>query len=176
MAAVLPITSPAAAEAARGVYTPTSITRNFSHLLVELAAFIEAERDIEEVDIWDPAFMGWLRDAEHARKQVTRRLRALRGSVRHRREDGPLLQMARRIEAMIATEEPGAFLAQYRDLQHDRAGFRCPTESAVAQRVNRLLATGLSRIDELVALACFADEAPEIEPASGTGLPDLLPG
>ena len=80
------------------------------------------------------------------------------------------------IDAMIATEEPGAFLARYHHLQHDRSGFRCPGNGAVAQRVNLLLAAGLSRIDDLVTLGCFADEAPEVEPAPETSLPDLLAG
>lgn len=174
MANPLPSMGAAAREAPLSVYTPTPITRGFSRLLVDLAAFIEAERDIEDVDIWDPAFMGWVRDAEHARQQVRGRLRALRGTVLHRREDGPLLRMARLIEAMIATEELGAFLARYHHLQRDRSAFRCPGNGAVAQRVNQLLAAGLSRIDDLVTLGCFADEA--AEPAPETDLPDLIAG
>ena len=159
MATALPITPVAGAEDARGVYTPTPITRGFSRLLVELAALIEAERDIEDVDIWDPAFVGWLRAAEHALARVKNRLRLLCATGVQRRGDGPLQRMAGLIGAMIATDEPGMFLARYQELRRDRSSLRCPGDGAVARRVNRLLATGLSRIDELAGLSCFVDES-----------------
>ena len=165
MATALPITPLVVTEVVRSVYTPTPVTRGFSRLLVELAALIEAERDFEDADIWDPAFVGWLSAAEHALARVKDRLRLLRATGLRRREDRPLHRMADMINTMIMTEEPGVFLAHYHELRQDRSGLRCPGDGAVALRVNRLLATGLSRIDELAGLSCFIDEFVAVPPS-----------
>ncbi len=62
------------------VFRHTLTSRLFSRLLADLSSLIENERDIEHVDVFDPAFSGWLTDAEQAHASVTSGLRSLLGS------------------------------------------------------------------------------------------------
>src|SRR5690606_33900549 len=62
--------TPARANEDVSVYIPTLISKLFSTLLGTLAVAIEADRDIEHVDVFDPAFDGWLKDAERAWDKV----------------------------------------------------------------------------------------------------------
>ena len=50
---------------------PTPLATAFAALLPALVRHIEAEREIEDVDIRGPAFRNWLTDAEEAFITVT---------------------------------------------------------------------------------------------------------
>ena len=94
------------AHEATGAFHPTPISAAFSDLLVALARHAEAERDIEDVDIWDPAFRTWLTDAEEAFTAVTTLISTIYDQEPARAEDTPLQRMTRFIDAMIGSERP----------------------------------------------------------------------
>lgn len=148
-----------AAEAA-DVFTPTPASASFSALLVALSALIEAERDIEDVDIWDPAFSRWLRDAELAQERVVAGLRQVREAELQRAEDRPLQRLAMLIDAMMGCEDPDGFARLHRLIPANAALFRCDGDSAAARRVNHMLLTGLARIEDLAGLDTYADRSP----------------
>lgn len=92
-------------------FTHTPISALFSRLLGAMAVHIEAERDIQHVDVWDPAFRDWLTEAEEALTAVTTLLREIRDHQTARQADVPLMRMAIIIDAMLGAEEPGEFIA-----------------------------------------------------------------
>lgn len=151
-----------------GTYTPTPVSAGFSALLVALSAMIEAERDIEDVDVFDPAFANWLRDAERAQDRVVDCLRMVREAELQRAEDRPLQRLAMLIDAVISSEEPGEFTRLHRLVPSHAALFRCAGNSAVARRVDHMLLAGLARIDDLAMLDTYANCPPHEDP-------DILP-
>jgi len=143
-------------------FTPTPISSAFSMLLVALARHIEADRDIEDVDIWDPAFRPWLTAAEDALGEVMRLIHCIRGQEPIRLEDRPLLRMTLLIDAMIGSDDPGEFVRLHRLLPRFETLFRCSGATATARRVDRMLVTARTRIDELASLDTY-DDAPTPE-------------
>lgn len=148
-------------------YTPSTISTAFSALLGALAQHVEAERDIEDVDIWNPAFRNWLTDAEEAHAKVARLLSDIRKMEILRAEDKPLMRMAMLLDHMACSEEPDAFWT-FRPLlmQFDEL-FRCAGENPVAARVNRMLISARNRIDEMATLDLYA-------PTEGRALPHQI--
>lgn len=148
-------------------YKPSAISTTFSALLGALARHVEAERDIKDVDIWDPAFRNWLTDAEEAHATVARTLSDIRATEIARAEDKPLMRMAMLLDHMTCSEEPGAFWTFRPLLMRFDSLFRCPGEDPVAVRVNRMLISARARIDEMAALDLYA-------PAEGQALPQEI--
>ena len=148
------------------VFSHTLISHNFSHLLGELAVLIEEERDIEHVDVFDPAFSGWLKDAELAHEAVTSRLLSVLESPIQRDEDRALQRVAFGLHALMQSEELGEFTRIYNVLQSFPAAFICAGPSAVARRVTVMLTSMRLRMDDLTSLTAYSDEfdiAPEPE-------------
>lgn len=139
-------------------YTPTPISSAFSQLLGALARHIEADRDIETVDIWNTAFSGWLRCAEEAHTDVVGLLSLIRREVILRSEDRPLQRMAMLIDAMIGSETPGEFKRLHGLLPRFENLFRCGGTGVVAQRIDRMLLTALERINEMATLDTYDDD------------------
>lgn len=81
----------------------------FAALLDALSRHALAERDIEHVDVWDPAFRHWLTEAEEVFTEVTTLLSRIRRAEFVRAEDLPLQRLAAVIDAMTGSEEPGTF-------------------------------------------------------------------
>jgi len=155
MAVDTPIIATASPEGER--FTPTPISSAFSMLLVALARHIEADRDIENVDHWDPAFRQWLTAAEDALDAVMRLIHSIRREDPIRFEDRPLLRMTLLIDAMICSDDPREFMRLHHLLPRFEPLFRCPGETATTRRVDRMLVTARTRIDELATLDAYGD-------------------
>lgn len=154
------------------VFRHTATSRLFSRLLADLSALIENERDIEHVDLFDPAFSGWLRAAEQAHESVSSGLLSLLDSPVQRAEDRALQRMAFGLHALLKSEEPGEFKRIYDLIQRFPAAFICPGPSAFARRSTVMLATLRLRMTDLLSLTAFNDAydiAPDAE------LPDSVP-
>ncbi|SEO37730.1 hypothetical protein SAMN04489859_10834 [Paracoccus alcaliphilus] len=89
-----------------GSFTDTVITNSFSRLLDALASLIGAERDIADVDVWDPAYRPWLTDAEHAHQLVTDLLRVISDTHPQHAVDLPLIRMSSAIHMLLGSEAP----------------------------------------------------------------------
>lgn len=142
-------------------YCPTPISTAFSCLLVALARHAEAERDIEDVDIWDPAFRNWLTDAEEAFTLVTTLITQIGNAEPARPHDVPLHRMAMFIDLMVGSEEPGEFQRLHQLVPRFQDAIRCTDGSASARRVNHMLLTAGLRLDELAGLISYEDLLPE---------------
>lgn len=138
--------------------TPTLISSAFSSLLSALARHIEADRDIETVDIWNTAFSGWLRTAEEAHTEVAGLLALIRREAIVRVEDRPLQRMAMLIDAMIGSETPGEFKRLHGLLPRFESLFRCRGTGVVAQRIDRMLLTAQDRIQEMATLDTYDND------------------
>lgn len=140
-------------------YNPTPIAVAFSALMVALPVHIEAEREIEDVDVWDPAFSNWLTDAEHAFEAVTTQLSTIASLEVMRPEDMPLKRISLLIDAMIGSEDPDGFRSFYVLLPKFEALFWRSGSSDAAQHANEMLEAARAHIDTLATLLTYDDLA-----------------
>ncbi|RGP35196.1 hypothetical protein [Pseudotabrizicola alkalilacus] len=165
------LTTPFAAneDPRKGTYTPTLIASLFSRFLGAIALHIEAERDIQDVDVWDAAFTGWLREAEESLKVVKTFLRQIRDAQVVRASDVPLLRLAILADALIRSADAGDFQRACGLLTHPTL-FRCVETGPVGRRVAAMVKTAVLRLDELADLDTYAPDSFPHTPA------DVVPG
>ncbi|MEX1663632.1 hypothetical protein AB4874_18765 [Thioclava sp. 15-R06ZXC-3] len=133
-------------------YTPSPISTQFSKFLGQFADWIEKERDIADVNVWDPAFSGWLRDAELAQERVTGALSALIKEAPTRPSDKPLKLAAYLVHLTMCSECPGE-VARFADVARRKADhFLMAEDSATHRRVNAMIRTALTLFESFVAL------------------------
>lgn len=133
-------------------YTPSTISRLFSRYLTHLGDVIERERDIAEVDIWDPAFRDWLTAAERARDAMADIEHMILNAPPMRPADKPLKLAAFLIHLTRLCETPQE-LRRYRKIARDRGHeFLLSGNSATERRVNAMLCTALVRFEAFVTL------------------------
>lgn len=137
---------------------PTAIAIEFAALLPALARHIEAEQEIEDVDIWDPAFRSWLTDAEHAFTDVTTHLSTIASTGVTCADDKPLKRMSMMIDAMIGSEEPQTFMQLYRLLPRFEHLFYCDGTSSAIRHRNVMLGTARAHIDMMANLLTYDSE------------------
>ncbi|WP_051416257.1 hypothetical protein [Paracoccus sp. J55] len=148
------IISPRHSEAAPS-FCPTPVTIQFGAVLRDLSAYIEAERDLEHCDSWDPACDAWIRDAERARTRVLDGITALRVAPIRRREDLPLRRCADLAQMLIESDSP----EQVRDIivlpERFPDVFRCTSDGPVARRVDLMVAAFQQHLNALARLPDF---------------------
>ena len=154
------LTTPGAAneDPRKGTYTPTLIASLFARFLGALAVHIEAERDIQDVDVWDAALSGWLREAEKSLTVVTTFLRHVRDAKVEQASDVPLLRLAILADALLGSEDPDDFQRAHGLLAHPTL-FRCVDPGPVGRRVRALVDTAVLRLDELADLDTYAPDS-----------------
>lgn len=133
-------------------FTPTPTTHAFSRLLGALAGYVEAERDIDHVDAWDPAFLNWQRDAAKSRDNVLSLLDLIRDAGPVRFEDRPLKRMALLTRMMIETDRADEFAQLHGLLDIFPDLFQCSGRGAIVLRVNQMLNTGRDRLRDIAGL------------------------
>ncbi|MBK4217946.1 hypothetical protein JJJ17_18615 [Paracoccus caeni] len=158
------------AASAAAHFTHTTISRAFSRFLGALASYIEAERDIEDVASFDPAFLDWHRDAETARDTVRARIDEIRAAVSTRAEDQPLKRMALLISALINSGSSAEFLSLQMSFKRHAKLFTCAGTDATARRVRQMLYTAGLRLDDLAGLSACVDPAEFDDPQANVGL------
>lgn len=155
------LTTPVAANEDTRVerFAPTKISVLFARFLGALAVHIEAERDIQDVDVWDAAFTGWLREAEESLKVVKTFLRHIRDAKVMRAADVPLLRLAILADGLIRSADPDDFQRARGLLAHPSL-FRCLEAGTVGRRVDAMVRTAVHRLDELADLDAYAPDLP----------------
>lgn len=147
----------------------TAASRAFATLLQAQAAFVQAERDYEDVaQSRDPAYRMWERDAELAQEQLTTALRQFHALPQEAPEDRPLRRMALLIDAMLGDEEPGGARRLHRRMQLAFfVSFQAKGIGATAMHRNALLIQARHLVSAMVALPLFecAEAADSNEPA-----------
>lgn len=154
-------------------FTHTPISRAFSLLLGRMAALIEAERDIEDVDVWDPAFHGWLTIAEEAQTSVTTLLHQIGDASSLRAADRPLKHMARIFLALMGSESSEEFRSLQATLPRFEPQLRCPGTHPVARRVSAMLHAGRARLDDLATLSAYTDRRVDDATDTGAATPEI---
>ncbi|MFP7675520.1 hypothetical protein ACG74X_19410 [Marivita sp. S0852] len=150
--------TPVAALKADIPHYPTPLASAFAALLPALDSHIEAERDIEDVDIWNPAFRAWLTDAEVAFEAVTTNLFTVLATDVIAEDDKPLKRMAMLIEAMIGSEEPEMYMHLYGLLPRFEHLFHCNGSGPAAQERTLMLTQARSQIDTMATLLTYDGE------------------
>ena len=124
---------------------PTPLASAFAALLPALARHIEAEREIEDVDIRGPAFRNWLTDAEEAYATVTTHLLTITMAEETRVDDKPLKRMALLIDAVVGSGNPATFMRLYGFLPRFKVFLHCHgTGPAILARLDEISA-GMER-------------------------------
>jgi len=150
-----PTTTPLAAAKDTHTYTPTPISKLFSTLLGALAVAIEAERDIEHVDVFDMAFSDWLKEAEAAWDQVTNIQYMLNKAPVSRTEDVPLKLLALLINMTMAAETPAELRVAQSLLQRNEPWLQCMDNTATAFRASSMLRQGRLLLSQIASLEQF---------------------
>lgn len=156
MADMTPTTRPGANEALQHAahFTPTPISTLFSRLLCAMAHHIECERDIEHVDCFNPAFVGWLKAAEEAATVVTTLISEIRHSSIQRRADVPLMRLTIIADTMLGASTPDVFLEAQGLLSHPQL-FAVREGGAVAHRVTAMIKTAKNCLNQLAELDAY---------------------
>ncbi|WGR56483.1 hypothetical protein E3U25_01465 (plasmid) [Paracoccus versutus] len=140
----------------------------------DLSAYIEAERDLEHCDSWDPACDAWIRDAEQSRARVLDGISALRKAPNRRHEDLPLQRYANLAQLLIESDCP----EQVRDILAlpDRFPhlFRCAGDSPVARRADLMVAAFQQHLRVLATLSDFTGMVEAEDPAIEPDAPNLM--
>lgn len=154
MAIQIPITSSLPDEAPCA--TPRTLA--FAVFLPLLAAFVDAERDLEDVQgAFDPAYQSWERDADIAQARMTAALGEVRRTAAVTREDRVILRMAILIDALLSAETQRGFRDLHRGMQRMFfAAFQFPGYGPRAWQVNALLIQSRHLVDAMMALPLFA--------------------
>ncbi|WP_102227115.1 hypothetical protein [Acidimangrovimonas sediminis] len=155
--AIVTRSTPHLADKAPTKFTHTPISSLFSKLVVALTGFIEAERDIEDVDIWEPAFAIWLSTAEQAQTRVTTLISAIRATAPARLADRPLQRMTLLIDGILQAESQHGLRQHYQLLERFGPLFQVEGNDVVAYRANQLLQAARQRVDDMVDLECLSD-------------------
>lgn len=134
---------------------PTAVAMAFSALMTALPLHIEAEREIEDVNVFDPAFRSWLTDAEAVFTDVTNLFTAIATADVARAEDRPLKRMSMLLDAMVGSETPGTF-QHYRELlPRFEHLFRCTGSGPVALQYDAMLVAAFAHIETMAMLLTY---------------------
>ena len=176
MAIQTPIMAPDFPEAS-SAFTHTPVTHHFAKLMRDIAAYIEAERDLDHCASWDPACDAWIRDAERVRTRVLGDLATLYATPLERHEDQPLKRLGQTAQMLIESDSP----EQVRDILSlpDRfpRAFHCAGSSAVSRRVNLMVAAFRQHLNALATLKDVTgmDDASDLTIEHGTSDQMLAP-
>ncbi|MCV2894994.1 hypothetical protein [Lentibacter sp. XHP0401] len=136
-------------------YIPYPISKQFSLLLGALAIAIEAERDIENVDVFNPAFDGWLEESERAWDRVTDIQLVLKKMPIRRVEDQPLKMLGFMMHLAMSSETRTELQAVQSFAQREPHRLQCPGRDALAHRITSMLAQGQFLLGAIGGLEVF---------------------
>lgn len=153
MAIQTPITTVGATKAPR----ETAASLGFIKLLQAQIAFVEAERDYEDICYSrDPAYSGWARDAEHADEYLTEAIMAFHDLPIELPEDRPLQRMALLVDAMLSANQPGGARRLHRQMLISFfSRFQVAGIGATAMHRNALLIQARHVASAIAALPLF---------------------
>ena len=141
---------------------PTPLASAFAALLPALARHIEAEREIEDVAIRDPAFRKWLTDAEDAFATVTTHLFTITMAEETCSDDKPLKRTALLIEAVVGSGNPATFMPLYGLLPRFEDLLHCHGTGPAMRHRNGMPGPARCHVDTMATLLtydCMAEHA-----------------
>lgn len=133
-------------------FSHSLVSAKFSRFVGALAVAIEAERDIENGQWCDPAFDGWLAEAEAAWEQATEHCRQTYEAPMVRPSDVPLRRMARHLNWTLGCESQAELRSAQRVIAGHPGLFDWQGSDPVSHRVSLLLSRARGQFDEICSL------------------------
>lgn len=135
----------------------TTLTQQFTAVMRDLSAYIEAERDLEYCNSCDPACDAWITDAERARTRVLDSLVQLLATPVTRGEELPLRHFGIITRNMIASDNAHDFRKALCLPEQMARLFRSCGDALPARRINLMITSFRQHLADLAALSDFAD-------------------
>lgn len=145
-------TTPPAAPKGTTAFTHSRVSQRFVQLLHTLELAIEAERDLEHVWSFDPAFRDWRDEAELLWQRAAEEAQAVFDSPARRAADLMLIEAARILHYALGTEHRSEYDAAVTDLAGCSERLALRENDAVTWRTHQLLHTAESRLTEIGTL------------------------
>lgn len=137
---------------------PASISLAFPELLSALDQHIECERDLDDVEIFDPAYRSWLDDAEAAQLRLYDALAQVTGMAPVSADDAPLHRMSLLI-ATLVREGTGEAFRQYNRLESSFLHHMVvPGDGLDAGRTRHMLMAAREKIHQLAGLTLYLQD------------------
>lgn len=161
MATALPIMPAGPYEAPSVVLSP--LLRSFTELLSALDHHIACERDLDGVDLFDPAWRYWLDKAEAAQLQLYDALASSTRLSPDRAEEIALQRMA-----TLVREGTNSAFRRYAELERSFADFlTVPGDGLDAARVRQMLAAAGNEIRAMAGLSVYRQDGAHPSEAEG---------
>lgn len=140
----------------------SSISLAFENLLPTIDHYLACERDLDDIDPFDPAYRSWLDDVEAAQMGLYESLALIIGLASECAEDVPLQRMSFLIATLIREESPKAF-DQYFELENSFIGcMAVPGDSWNATQARHMLAAARAKIHTMAGLSISDQEIDSI--------------
>lgn len=136
----------------------TSLLRAFPDLLSALDQHIQCERELDEVDLFDPAYATWLDDAEAAQTalyEVLARITRLRPAAP---ADAPLWRMSLLIATLVREGTASAFRRYAETEGAFVMHLRVPGSGPAALRARGQIVAARERITALATLTFYRQD------------------
>ncbi|SDL75868.1 hypothetical protein [Paracoccus chinensis] len=137
---------------------PPPLSIAFAALLAALDTHIQCERELDEVDLWDPAYRAWLDDAETAELRLYEVLAHITSSRPASLDDAPLWRMALLIATLVREGTASAFRRYAATEAEILMHLRVPGESPAALRVRSQIAAARRRIADMAGLTLYRQD------------------
>lgn len=137
---------------------PSAFAQSFVELLSALDQHIDCERDLDDVDLFDPAYRNWLDDAEAAQLRLYDALARITGAPAVTPDD----VLLRRMSLLIATlVREGTAKAFHRYFQLENDFVHCmvvPGDGLDAGRMRHMLMAARKKIHQLAGLTLYLQD------------------
>ena len=164
-----PLRTPFTFDILPGIPRETPVSTAFAALLPILAAYVRAERDLEDIGYsMDPAYQEWHRESDEAQDRLIDVLRDLRDAPLGIAMDAPLRKMALLIHAMRCDPLAARALHGKMDAAFETR-FRVAGTGAMAHHRNLLLAWCRPLVADFASLPLF-DPGPERDAGPGPSI------
>lgn len=152
-----PVSSTASLLSLDGLFL-SSVSLAFEYLLSAIDHHLACQRDLDDVDPFDPAYRIWLDDAEAAHMRLYESLAFITGLLSECAEDVPLQRMSLLIATLIREESPKAF-RRYLELENSFVGcMDVPGGSRNAKHARHMLAAARAKIRAMAGLSIYHQE------------------
>lgn len=134
----------------------------FADLLTVLDRHIACEADLEEVDLFDPAFRNWLDEADAAQDALYEVLARITGMTASCETDVPLRRMALILATLIREGRASAFCRYAENHSEFALHLRVPPNGTASLQARRLIAAADMRIATMARLHLYRQDGDDL--------------
>lgn len=156
-----PVSSIASSLSLDGLFL-SSISLAFENLLPTIDHYLACERDLDDIDPFDPAYRSWLDDVEAAQMRLYESLALITGLASECAEDVPLQRMSFLIATLMREGSPKAF-GRYFELENSFVGcMAVPGNSRHATHARHMLTAARAKIQAMAGLSIYQQESDSV--------------